>query len=250
MNFVSIIICHYSLPDDFGGQRAKYQFETRSEMLKVTMDSLEKNTDYPTEIIVIDNGGNPDDSNYLLDLTRKGVINTYVRNKNNMYFGWAWNQGGRLASGDYLCFTCNDIEFLPNWLSTTIKPLIDHPDQKLVATPLITPDKDMPKYMRGELDGYRLNAMAGSNCMLMHRKTWEHFGELNTNRVAAYMWYKAKIIKEKWLIVAPPKNMAVHLAHRGGVNINAPIKVIKQLLNGEIIDYSTNSWSEKIPTKI
>lgn len=249
-HYVSIVICHYSKVDDFDGLRALHQIETRSQMLHRTMESLEKNTDFPAEVIVIDNGGNPDDSDYLLGLVRRGIINTYVRNKENMYFGVAWNQGGRLSTGDYICFTCNDIEFLPNWLSTTIKPLLDHPEQKLIATPLITPDKLPPKYMRGLLDGYRLNSLAGSNCMLMARETWRNFGELNTNRVASYMWYKAKIVKDRWLIVAPPQDMAIHIAHKGGVNINAPIQVIKTLLNGEVVDYTTTTWSEKRPTKI
>ena len=239
---VSIIISHYSKADDWGEVRARGQKETRSEMLRTTMESLEKNTNnYPAEIIVVDNGGNPDDSNYLLDFVRNGVINTYIRNKNNMYYGWAWNQGARLATGDYLCFTCNDIDFQPNWLAKTIQPLLKYSDKKLIATPLITPDKDMPKYMRGVLDDYRLNSMAGSNCMLFRRKDYEQFGELTTNRVASYLWYE-KIKKEGWFMIAPPVNMAIHLAHQGGVNFQADIKVVKHLLNHEIVDYSTNTW--------
>lgn len=238
---VSIIVCHYSLTDDFGEKRAVSNTETRSEMLRKTMRSLEENTNYPAEIIVIDNGGIPDDSEYLLGLVRKGVINTYVRNKNNMYFGWAWNQGGRLSTGDYLCFTCNDIEFKPDWLRTIIAPLLKYPEKKLIATPHITPDKDSPKYMRGELDGYRLNSSAGSNCMLMSRKTYEEFGELGTNRVAGYKWY-FKIWREGWLIVAPKENVSVHLAHGGGVDYKREIPVIKELLNKELLDYTTTTW--------
>jgi glycosyltransferase involved in cell wall biosynthesis len=237
---VSIIICHYSLVDDFGETRAVGQ-KPRSEMLRTTIESLDKNTNYPAEIIVVDNGGNPDDSDYLTDMTRKGIINTYIKNKNNMYFGWAWNQAARLATGDYLCFTCNDIEFAPNWLGTTIKPLLDHPEMKLIATPHITPDKDKPKYMRGELDGYRLNSMAGSNCMLMTREMHETLGELSTHRVASYLWYD-KMKGHGILMVAPPVNQAVHLAHRGGVNFFADIKVIKELLNKEVVDFSTLTW--------
>ena len=121
---VSIIICHYSLVDDFGGGRALLEDKTRSEMLRETMFSLIENTDYPADIIVIDNGGKPDDSDFLLELTRLGKINTYVRNKNNMYFGFAWNQGAKLATSDYLCFTCNDIHFGKSWLQETIMPVM------------------------------------------------------------------------------------------------------------------------------
>ena len=240
---VSVIVCHYSHVDDFGEQRAKNAGEskTRSEMLRTTLDSLSQNTNYPSEIIVVDNGGNPDDSDYLVDMTRKGIINTYIRNKNNMYFGWAWNQAARLATGDYLCFTCNDLFFKENWLKTTIEPLLKYPEKKLIATPIITPDKDMPKYMRGTLDEYRLNSMAGSNCMLMTRETHAVMGELSTYRTASYLWYD-KIKGLGYSMIAPPVNMAEHLAHAGGVNFNADIKVVKELLNKEIIDYSTTTW--------
>ena len=43
-------------------------------------------------------------------------------------------------------------------------------------------------------------------------------------------------------MIAPPQNMAEHLAHAGGVNFNADIKVVKELLNKEIVDYSTTTW--------
>ena len=219
-------------------------------MLHTTMESLETNTNYPCEVIVVDNGKSIEDSNYLLGLVDKGVINTYVRNKNNMYFGWAWNQGARMATGKYLCYTCNDIEFYPDWLKKTIQPLIKHPDKRYIATPIIGPEKDNPKYMREPIDdGYRTNRMSGSNCMLMTRKTADHLGELNTSRTASYLWYRGKIIPEEWLMVSPPENMIHHIANAGGVNINADIKVIKILLNGEEVDYSTKVWNEKIPIK-
>lgn len=238
MHHVSIIISHYSKVDDFGEVKARGQ-RSRSAMLYDTIESLEKNTNYPAEIIVVDNGG--DDDVYLLDMVKKGIINTYIRNKNNMYFGWAWNQGYKLATGDYLCFTCNDIGFKENWLAQTIEPLLKYPDKKLIATPLITPDKDRDKYMRGTLDGYRLNSMAGSNCMLMGRDIRETLGDLSTNRVASYLWY-AKMKALGILMVAPPVNLADHLAHAGGVNFNAEIKVVKELLNKEVVDFSTTTW--------
>ena len=235
---VSIIICHYSKVDDFGEIKARGQ-KSRSAMLVDTLVSIRENTNYPAELIVVDNGG--DDDTYLLDMVKSGTINTYIRNKQNMYFGWAWNQGARLATGDYLCFTCNDMLFKPNWLGTAMQPLLKYPDKKLIATPIITPDKDKDKYMRGTLDGYRLNSMAGSNCMIMSRDTHETMGELTTNRVASYLWY-AKMKALGYLMVATPENMAEHLAHAGGVNFNADIKVMKTLLNGELLDYSTTTW--------
>ena len=249
IEYVSIIVCHYSQPDDYGGVRARSQKETRSELLRITMDSLERNTTYPAEIIVIDNGGKDDDSDYLVGLARRGVINTYVRNKNNMYFGWAWNQGKRLATGSHICFTCNDIGFEAGWLEATIKPLLDHPDKDLIASPLITPDKDQPKFYKGTLDGYRLNTSSGSNCMLMSREMADKLGILPTSSTASYKWYH-NMWKNNWLMVTPPKNVAVHLAHKGGVDFMQRIEVHKILLDGTDVDYSMMKWNEKIPTGI
>jgi glycosyltransferase involved in cell wall biosynthesis len=236
MQHVSIIITHYSLYDDHGEER-RYGGPPRSDMLYVTMGTLSKYTDYPAEIIVVDNGGDKDDSNYLLDLNRSGVINTYIRNKNNMNFGWGWNQAAKLATGDYLCFTCNDLQFKENWLSQTIKPLLNHPEKKLIATPLVTPDKNAPKWQRGELDGYRLNAFAGSNCMLMHKSVYQTVGEFSTSTVAGTLWHRT-MHKMGYLVVAPPEDLAIHLGQNGGVNFYRNIKVKKILLNGEEVDYS------------
>src|SRR3990167_2763565 len=176
MNFASIIICHYSQINEGEG--------SRSEMLRRCLESLAKNTDYPVEVIVMDNGGNPDDSDYLVEMTRKGIVSTYVRYKNNRHFAFACNQGARLASGDYLCFTCNDIEFHPGWLSKTIEGLEKYPERKLIATPYISPDKDRPNWNKEVLpDGYRINSMAGSNCMIMSYNTFKDLGEIPHHRI-------------------------------------------------------------------
>lgn len=235
-NYVSIIICHYAKADDFGEERAVGS-RPRGEMLRETMESLYENTDYPAEIIVIDNGGVPDDSEYLLELNRRGLINTYVRNKENMNFGWAWNQGAALATGSHICFTCNDIEFKPNWLSQTMIPLLKYPEMKLIATPLITPDKDREKFYRDNLDEHRVNTMAGSNCMIMTRDTYEDVGHFNTYAAAGTLWHR-EMNRKGYHVVAPSENKAVHLAHQGGVNFHKEIPVKKTLLTKEVIDYT------------
>lgn len=235
---VSVIICTYSLADDFGEKKAKEESLSRSEMLRISLLSLKENTNYPIEVIVIDNGGDPDDSGYLLDLTRKGTINVYVRNKENMYFGFAWNQGASLATSEYLCFTCNDIKYNGGWIQETIHPLLKYPERRLIATPIITPDKTPKKYDRGSLNGYRLNSLAGSNCMLMHFTTYQAVGEFSTHRIAGTHWHH-KMSKMGYTIVAPPLNKVEHLASKGGVDFNQDIKVKETLLDGTVLDFST-----------
>lgn len=237
MKHASIIICHYSKADDFGELKARRCRYSRSEMMKMTLTSLKESIDYPAEIIVVDNGGSPDDTDYLAQMVRDGLINTLIRNKNNMYFAYAWNQGYRLATGHYLVFTCNDIRFKKGWLSSCIKVLDENPDKKIIASPLVTPDKDWPKFFKEPLGEYRINVMAGSNCVVTTHKVMEDLGEWPQHPVGGTIWYR-KMHKMGYLVAIPPVNMADHLARRGGVNFYKDIKTKATLLTGEEIDFN------------
>ncbi len=136
---VSIIVCHFSQIDIFGETAAGINPPSRSLLLRTCIESILANTNYPAELICADNGGNPDDSDYLLGLAREGKI-THVRFPQNLHFAMAWNQCAKLATGQYLAFICNDIEVAPNWLSECMRILAENED-KLIATPFITYDK-------------------------------------------------------------------------------------------------------------
>lgn len=226
MNYVSIILCHFSNRDNDNK-------ELRSEMLKKSLESLWKTIDYPAELIVVDNGGNPDDSDYLLGKTREGLINTYLRNKENMYFGWAWNQGVKLATGNYVCLTCNDIEYKDNWLSKSIYPLFKRPREKWVASPLM----GKPKYDVDTFEDYRINLWAGSNCMILSKKLFYRIGEFTTHHLAGSVW-QTKLLKMGYRTIIPKEPLAIDIGTRRGLNDKKQIKVIKTLLNNTKVDYS------------
>lgn len=242
-DFVSIIICHYSQIDDFGEERAKAwsgiygEPKKRSALVRECLDSLEKNTDYPAEIILIDNGGTPDDSEYFLEKVRSGVINTYVRNKNNMHFGWAWNQGVKLATSETICFTCNDIYFKPNWLSKTMEGFKHFKDKKYLATPFISLDKTKHKNPRGIVDGFRLNSMAGSNCMIMTKEVYFDVDPMTTYHIAGSHWHR-RMNKKGYLVVAPAEDYAYEMSYRQGLCLKKNIEVKEKLLDGQEIDFS------------
>ena len=249
--YCSIVIVHYSQADDFGSKREYFAMNrmkidamgeigltkdlSRSTLLRKCMESLEKNTDYPAEIIVIDNGGKKDDSNYLLDLARRGVINTYIRNKKNMHFAHAFNMGAKIATGDYICLTCNDIYFKPGWLSACIKPLEEHPERKIFSSPLLTPDKNIDKYKREPLGDYRVYALAGSMCMVLRKKDKDKIGDFSHHRIAGTFWSK-KAHSMGYLVTIPPEDLAIHTGMTGGLNINLNIKVTDTLLKGQEVD--------------
>ena len=233
--YASIILVHYSLVDDYGGKKAWADQDTRSQMLKQSISSIVENTSYPAELIVMDNGGNPDDSNYLLDLVRKKIINTYVRYKDNMQYAFSHNQGAKLATGDYLVFTCNDVTVKKDWLTTCVKLLEDNKDRRLVATPLIVSHIN-PNYNKEKIGDARINPYAGSNCMVMDRRTWRDLGDLHVYCDFGNQWFREKVIKG-YKSIAPPENLADHLANHRGLNWRQQVKIVKTLLNKKEINF-------------
>lgn len=234
MKHVSIILVHYAKIDDFNASAAGKNPPSRSELLRVAIDSLLKNTDYPAELIVADNGGDSDDSEYLLNLAREGKL-THVRFPGNMHFCGAWNWAARMATGEYLSFVCNDIEFAPGWLSTCVKILEDYPEKEWLATPFITYDKR--RYtIETTKEGYRVNLRSGSNCMVIPRELFYKVGEFPMHRIGGTLWYN-KIYKMGIRTVAPPEDLAYDRGWRKGLNFSLPIEVKKTLLDGSEIHF-------------
>lgn len=232
MKHVSIVVCHYGQIDDFGEVAAGKNPPKRSDLLRICVESILANTNYPAELIVCDNGGDPDDSEYLLSKAREGKL-THVRFPQNMHFAFAWNQGAKLATGDYLSFICNDIEVLPNWLPECMRILKEH-ENKLIATPFITYDKR--KFTEVKENGDRFNFRAGSNCLVIHRDLFYHIGEWPVHRIGGTIWYN-KIYKMGIKTVAPPADLAHDRGWRHGVAFNIPIEVKKKLLDGSEVHF-------------
>lgn len=233
MKHVSIILCHYGKIDDFGETAAGKNPPNRGDLLHICVESILKNTNYPAELIVMDNGGNPDDSQYLLDKARDGKL-THVRFPQNMHFAFAWNKGAQLATGEYLCFICNDIEVGENWLLECIRILEEHPDEKLVATPFITYDK---RRMNTVMEnGDRQNPRAGSNCLVIRREDFYAIGEWPHHRIGGTIWYN-KIRDMGIRTMAPPKDLAGDRGWRHGLNFDIPIEVKKVLLDGSSVNF-------------
>ena len=99
MEKVSIIMTHWAMSED------------RSEKMRKCLNSIIQTTRHlPVEIIVIDNGDNYEDSCYLLYLVADKQIQFYIRNSENLYFGFGRNQGLDIACGEYIVINDNDIE--------------------------------------------------------------------------------------------------------------------------------------------
>lgn len=233
MSHVSIILCHYSKIDDFGETAAGKNPPKRSDLIRTSVQSILDHTNYPAELIVMDNGGNPDDSEYLLSKAREGKL-THVRFPQNMHFAFAWNRGAKLATGDYLSFICNDIEVGPDWMTECIRLLKERPGEKIISTPFITYDK---RRMNTVLpNGDRLNPRAGSNCLVIRREDFYKIGEWPHHRIGGTLWYNT--LKSKgYMTIAPPKDLAGDRGWRHGLNFDIPIEIKKTLLDGTEVHF-------------
>lgn len=236
-DYVSIILVHYSQRDD-----NMPKTDARKGFLRRCVSSIERNTDYPAELIVIDNGGEDDDSDYLLGKVREGTINTYIRNKNNMFFGWAWNQGIKLATSEFIVLTCNDIEFRKNWLTKTMYPLLNF-DRKLVSSPV----RGKAHYDEEIIGDYALNKWAGSDCVLLTKDIYNEVGEFSTHHLAGSQFQK-RLIQKGYNVITPIEHIAKNLGARRGLHLGMPIKVKEDLLCGGVADFSASYKGKIRPT--
>jgi glycosyltransferase involved in cell wall biosynthesis len=223
--FTSIIVTSYS------------SNPARSKLMRSSFESLKGSTKSPYELIVVDNGGSAEDSRYLLDLCEKGFINVYLRNANNMHFGFARNQALRICNGDYIAVCDNDIYYNEGWLEECLYALEQNPDKKIWATPIYNVAHWRPKYWDGKVEAngktYRLNRRAGSNCWVMRRKDFEAVGDFYIHRVAGTKWTN-RACRIGYLGAVTPDIMVNDQGFRRGYNLNAPIPVKLDLHGSEV----------------
>lgn len=89
---ISVIIPIYILDDEL------------KELTLKCLKSINRRNNW-CEVIIIDNGG----------MKMKIDADIYIRNKRNKGNAVAWNQGAKLATGDWLLFVDNDTVFPENW---------------------------------------------------------------------------------------------------------------------------------------
>lgn len=93
----------------------------------------------PREVIFIDNGSTDGTSAFLADLEKASHARA-LRNRENLGFARANNQGAAHARGEFLVFLNNDTIPLPGWLEPMIRLLSDEPDIGVVGSKLLYPD--------------------------------------------------------------------------------------------------------------
>lgn len=212
MGTVSIIMCHWGMN------------EFRSQMMRKSLDSLIETTkNVACEIIIVDNGGSLEDSHYFVDLVDKKKIQFYIKNSENLSFGFGRNQGLDIACGDYIVITDNDIEYKTGWIEKCIDILETHNDKKILVTPLRTDREHRNhRHWAGELEHkgekYLLNMRAGSNSWMMRRRDYEEIGKFRHHYIAGSLWNDSFTRKGYLMVTMEKDSMAQDLAFKKGYN--------------------------------
>lgn len=214
MKFASIIITHWAMNDE------------RSTVMIKSLTSLVQTIKYPYELIVVDNGGSEEDSQFLTEMTNKGHISTYIKNSNNRHFGYARNQGIAMAQGDYIAIIDNDILHKKDWLTRCVEILEKFPEEKIYATPIDYPQdalydgKVRYRVEEREIDGEKcsLNMRAGSNCFVIRYKDLMDIGKFAIHRIAGTKWTD-NAVKKKYNAIVLSKGYVEDMGFRNGYHL-------------------------------
>lgn len=169
---VSIMVCTYN----------------RLELTKQMLSSLFEKTTYPFRLVVVDNGSQDGTVAYLKDKDWRLTGNELFRgvdlhfNKENLGISIARNQGLTIANryGDsYLCTIDNDVEFVNNWLSDSVKFIEASPTFSIGIN---YEDASYPfESINGRECQLKRQGNLGSACMVFPRSLHEKIGYFITD---------------------------------------------------------------------
>ena len=156
------------------------------ETTKECIDRLFKNTRYPYRLILVDNGSEDSTKGYLENIEKESKSEvTLVRNKENLGFVKAVNQGLKLSEAPYVCILNNDTLPTSGWLSELINFAEKHPDIGLL-NPISTGHKsknltidEHAKKISSNKDKYMEMNQCFGFCLLIKRGVIDKIGYLD-----------------------------------------------------------------------
>ena len=106
----------------------------RRDMLRGSLESLQRQEGPTHEIIVVDNGSTDGSVDMIAEL-RFSV--SLIQNSENRGFCAANNQGILAAKGQYIALLNNDAEAQPGWLASCVQAMEQSPDVGMVASKVV-----------------------------------------------------------------------------------------------------------------
>lgn len=182
------------------------------------------------EVIVVDNGSTDGTQEFLKSLSGDVQV---IRNRENLGFAKACNQGAAAATGDYLVFLNNDTIPVKGWLSALVDEVKAHPDVAIVGSKLLYQDRTvqhagvavdrcshMPYHIyRGFAETHpavnkrrELNAVTGA-CLLIRRPLFRDVGGFDEGYLNGFEDVDLcfKVREQGHVIVYQPKSVVFHL---------------------------------------
>ena len=99
---------------------------------KAFVKSIRKNTTLSYELIIVDNGSEPDTQRWVEENSDQSIIF-----QENQGFSKGFNEGVKLAQGKYVMMANNDTEFPPDWDKKLVDIIENNPGAGIV-TPVYT----------------------------------------------------------------------------------------------------------------
>ena len=102
------------------------------DFTKAFVKSIRDNTTLPYELIIVDNGSEPDTQRWVKENSDQSIIF-----QENQGFSKGFNEGVKLAQGKYVMMANNDTEFPPDWDKKLVDIIEKNPSAGIV-TPVYT----------------------------------------------------------------------------------------------------------------
>ena len=95
---------------------------------KAFVKSIRKNTTLSYELIIVDNGSEPDTQKWVEENSDQSIIF-----QENQGFSKGFNEGVKLAQGKYVMMANNDTEFPPDWDNMLIETMENNPNAGIIS---------------------------------------------------------------------------------------------------------------------
>ncbi len=103
-------------------------FQHRSDVTKLTIESILMNTQQPFDLLVFDNGSSPEMVAYLQSLYENGAIDYLILSKRNIGKINALRMIFDAAPGEIVAYTDDDVFHLPGWLGKHLEIIDTYPN--------------------------------------------------------------------------------------------------------------------------